>query len=62
MRERTKSTIAVILILGLLLLAGWVEVEASCSTICHNGICQTHCSSQTCSTVCHQGICQTHCY
>ena len=63
MKERTKSTIAVIIIAGLLLLAGWVEVKAeSCTTICSNGICQTHCQSQTCTTICSYGICQTHCY
>lgn len=31
MRERTKSTIAVIIITMLLLLAGYIEVRATCS-------------------------------
>jgi hypothetical protein len=49
MKERTKSTIAVIIIGALLLLAGYVEVKAE---VCHT-VCDPVGDAMICTTICY---------
>lgn len=58
-RERVKSTIAVIIIAAMLLLAGWIEVKAEVKTETRWN---SDGSTEVCQTICSNGFCNTFCY